>query len=95
MSRLCWERIESAHPLRHLFTMVWLFRGWDHFRATYDRDVLSGIGMGNVATHPSDVPQFHDPNATYRGLLEELKIEEGLKSRRKQQGAIKAGRDGG
>lgn len=95
VSRLCWERIESAHPLRHLFTMVWPFRGWDHFRATYDRDVLSGIGMGNVATHPSDVPQFHDPNATYRGLLEELKIEEGLKSRRKQQGAIKARRDGG
>jgi hypothetical protein len=71
VSRLCWERVQSMHPLLHLFTIIWLFEGWDEFRAAYDRQALVKPVSANVLAEPLEDVEYNQK--TYRILLADLK----------------------
>ena len=84
VSKLCWERVESMHPLLHLFTIVWLFRGWDEFRAAYDLEAPVKPASDNLLADSLEAAQHK--LKTYRVLLADLKVEESQVARPKHRG---------
>lgn len=73
VSRLCWERVETMHPLRHLFAIVWLFGGWDCFWAIYARDDVRPCDVADSF----DWSHCHGQKSAYRRLPGRSKSKKG------------------